>query len=342
MAMGVSMVSMRSLFWACGVLIGVLFLITCWLAWQNWASEKVRSSILPAFAIGTISALVTILFNLKSETKELEFPVVFIFDSDSKKPLELPVLSSLGPDLDSVWRYVEALKAQPSSSTEDKKTVSDSDLYFDILLRVTLDVLFETYSQHWDIKHRTIDLPYVKRTASWSQDNAPKEVKFISLDDIKELFPDVYLLKIKSPDMEKITLPIGTEILGEAKFGEGKQDRPFERKFSMTNNFVVITISLLQAGGGSGLGSFSHLLGLSQEESARFRKAIYIVRLSAKFEGLKSGHPAMPQYRRWVDIMFDQLQTNLDERKHWEKARDQFLLLRDRQRQKTEANQEEK
>jgi hypothetical protein len=86
---------------------------------------------------------------------------------------------------------------------------------------------------------------------------------------------------------------------------------------------------LTTSGGHSGLGSLSQVLGYSQEDNAHFWTALYVVQLSAKFKAFRSGHPDMPKYRRWVDIMFARLQAELDARKRWERAREQFLLFRE-------------
>ncbi len=335
--------NMKSLFWICGVPVSIFFLITCWLAYQNWASEKVLSTILPALAIGTVSALVTILFSLKSETKEIEFPVIFIFDSASKKPLELPVPASLGPEPDSVWRYVNAIKEQTSSSMKNKKTIPDSDLYFDILLRMTLDVLFETYHLDWNIKQKAIDLPYMNRAASWSQNNSPETIEFVALSDIKRWFPEVHILEIANPPFEKMAVPPKSRVKGNSTLsGRENGGGPFERELHLNNPFVTIDITLSQAGGQRGLGKLAPLIDPLPQQDSRFYVAMYNMHLVAQFNALRSGHSDMPKYQRWVDIMFDQLQTKLDERKHWEKVRDQFLLFSRRQEQKAETNQEEK
>jgi hypothetical protein len=286
---------------------------------------------------------VTILFSLKSETKEIEFPVAFIFDSDSKKPLEFTVPASLGPDPYFVWRYVQAMKEQPSSPTENRKMVSDSDLYFDVFLRMTLDVLFDTYHLHWDVKQRAINLPYMNRIASWSQNNSPKAVEFITLEDIKRWFPEVRILEIPNPPFEKMAVPPKSKFEGKS-IVSGKENKgsPFERKLFFNNPFVKIDIALSQVGGQSGLGSLSHLIDSSPQEDGRFYVTMYNMHLLARFDALRSGHRDMPKYHRWVDLLFDQLQTKLDARKHWENAREQFLLFSSRQGQKIEANQEKK
>lgn len=333
---------MKSVIYAGGV-VSVVFLlaITCWLGWQNRASEKVRSTILPAIAIGVVSALATMLFSLKSETKELEFPTVFIFDSDSKELLALPVPTSLGPDPYFSRLYAEMMIDRDPSLLGEKPG-GLGQLYFDVLLRMVLHTLFSLYHAHWDIKHRFIDLPYTTQSATWTQESELPPVEFVTSEDMKKLFPDLPTLEVSLPPFDRMAVPLQTKVTGKTEFTKGSLVEPFLRKLSIMNPFVTIDITVSCSGGNRGVGSLAQLLRYSPEANDRLWTAIYIVQLSAKFEALRSGHPEMPKYHRWVDVLFAQLQTQLDARKHWEKAREQFLLLRNSQEQKAEMDQEEK
>ncbi|HEV8713280.1 MAG TPA: hypothetical protein VGX03_10680 [Candidatus Binatia bacterium] len=307
-----------------------LFLYTCWLGWQNRSSEAILSKVIPAMAVGVVGALATMLFSLKGETREVEFPAVFIFNADSKEPLSLPVPASLGPDSYFAWRYVKA-EIEKNPSLLGDKSGDPGALYFEVLLRMVLDVLFELYNGHWDVEFRALDLPYVTSKMSWTQESAQKQEEFITLEDIKKWFPDARILDITNPPFEKIAVPPRTIVSGETDFTKGDPATPFLRKLSIRNPFVEIHISLTRSGGRRGLGGLAHLLGYSQEDDYRFWTALYVVQLSAKFEAFRSGHPDMAKYRRWVDIMFDRLQTELDARGHWELTKEQFLLFRDRE-----------
>ena len=84
--------------------------ITCWMAWQNRAAEKVRSALVTGIAVGLTGALITLpsgngtdiwlrlsiiagaalagifLIALKEEQKRAEFAAIFVYNSETKKP----------------------------------------------------------------------------------------------------------------------------------------------------------------------------------------------------------------------------------------------------------------
>ena len=68
------------------------------------------------------------------------------------------------------------------------------------------------------------------------------------------------------------------------------------------------------------------LLGLSREESERFCTEVCQVKLSAKFNRFRSGHPEMYRYRRWVDGIFEVLQESFDSNRHVQRGEDWYIL----------------
>jgi len=154
------------------LLIFILFTaVTVGLAWQNGAAEKVRQVILTSVAAGAVWTLVpwgsstdiwtrlaVIAFAasagiywvaLKQEERSVEFPALFVYEKDTKKPLE-----SLNDtyayrfcqrmfSLDPVWTVSRMELA--------KEDATGVDLYFDVLLRMIVDLLFGVYRTTWGI-----------------------------------------------------------------------------------------------------------------------------------------------------------------------------------------------
>ena len=68
--------------------------------------------------------------------------------------------------------------------------------------------------------------------------------------------------------------------------------------------------------------SIVSVLGYSNEEDKEFWSEHFRITCNAKFEKLKSGHPEMPKYERWVKTMFAEVQYQLDEKEQLKRARE--------------------
>lgn len=320
----------------------VILAATMWLGWQNRASEKIVLTVLPALAIGATGALVTILFSLRVETRKVEFPSVFIFDKDSKMPLEAIEQSYFSGKPNSfVAGHIAQEMTKKDTSLRDDRTVEKGDaLYFDILLRMVLDVLFRLYIYNWDVKISHFDLPHGTQSRWGPQLDAPNP-EFITWDEIKKWIPDARTLDIDPDRFTKMAVPYGTKI--SVKTDSRKEDNePYKRSFIIKNPFVTLSISIARAGGVIGVGSLRRLLGYSEDTNNRFWTSTYIMDLAAEFNPLRSGHPDMPRYHRWVDALFEELQASFDARKHWEKSRDWYLLFQNKMEQPSHTKQEPK
>ena len=318
----------------------IILAATVWLGWQNRASEKVVLTLLPALAIGATGALVTILFSLRAETRKLDFPAVFIFDKNSWMPLEAIDRSyvSGNPNQFSVVHIAQEMTKEHHSLRDDKTVEKGDDLYFDILLRMVFDVLFRLYIHNWDAKISHFDLPHGTESRWGPQEDAPHP-EFVTWDEIKKWIPDTRVLDVNVGHFTKMAVPYGTKLNVNTDYTKETKS-PFRRKLTLKNSFVTLSISISKASGVVGVGSFSRLLGYSDDISNRFWTSTYLIELAADFNPLRSGHPDMPRYRRWVDALFEELQKNFDARKHWERSRDWYLLFQDKTKQPSLAKEE--
>ena len=138
------------------ILLLSLAAVTGWLVWQNRASEKIWSNLLPALAVGTVAALLTTFFSLKQETRESEFLSTFFYEMDSKMPFapeDHPYIDRLSerPTGTSVAYLVqEAVKAKPELG-EQTGLEAGQILYLEVLTRSLLGVLFFGREKHWDV-----------------------------------------------------------------------------------------------------------------------------------------------------------------------------------------------
>ena len=315
-------------------------------AWQNRAAEKVRSSIVTGIAVGFTGALITIpagsadmwlrlsiiasatlasmlLIALKEESRKVGFPTIFIYDSTTKTPLE---------SRNDVYSYrfcrrtnlcpPEFIVSRMEATAEDNGT--GGDLYFDVLLRMVVDLLFGLYRNAWDLKVIR-RLLYSHRSVSWEPNEGAPSPGFITREDFQKSFPESRALKVEDfPAIgNKLAVPSGTSLDGKT---ETIGVSPHKRTLSLNNSYVELKVELIFSSFTSGgIGHLGLLLGLSGEESEKFSTCSCEINLSAKFSRLRSGHPEMPRYRRWVDGMFEEIQEDFDSRRHWERGRDWYI-----------------
>ena len=314
-----------------------------WVAWQNRAADKVRSAIVAGVAVGITGVLLSVpsgsksdiwlrlsiiastalasmfLVALKDEARRLEFPTIFVYESDTKRPLE-----ALNDTY--AYRFCGRTSLCPLdfivSRMENATGADDTggDLYFDVLLRMVVDLLFGMYRNAWDLKfvHRFI---YSHRTIKLEPHQGAPPPKFIAREEFRKLFPESRALRVEgfAAIGDKLAVPSGTRLGGKTEFVGG---RPHNRILSLKNPFVEVTVGLtFSSFSRTGIGDLGLLLGVSREESEKFSTYSCEVNLSAKFNRLRSGHPEMERYRRWVDVMFQEIQEDFNSGRHWERLR---------------------
>lgn len=326
----------------------VFFLVAggaAWVAWQNRNAEKVRSAMVTGIALGLTGALITVpsgdiwlwlsiiasaalasifFIALKEESKRAECPTIFIYDSETKKPLEA---------LNSTYasRFCQrTISCPPEFIVSRMKDTAGTDgtggdLYFDVLLRMIVDLLFDLYRYTWDLKV-VRRFQYSGRSVSWEPHDGVPHSEFINREVFQKLFPESHALRVESipGGGEKVAVPPGTKLGGKTELLGGN---PHRRTLSLGNSYVKMTIGLTFSSLSTfGIGDLELLLGLSREEGERYSTYLCEINLSADFRRLKSGHPDMQRYRRWVDVFFEEIQENFDSRRHWERGKDWYTL----------------
>src|SRR5438552_838414 len=88
---------------------------------QNRVSEKVMLTFLPALLLASFGVLITILFGLKDEVKEVEFPALFTYERASLMPFGLARNLGYAPPSEK-WASIhleEITKAHPQVFKEE-------------------------------------------------------------------------------------------------------------------------------------------------------------------------------------------------------------------------------
>jgi hypothetical protein len=303
--------------WAVSLFVVV---IAAWLVFLNRDSEKVMQTFLSALAIGTVGVLITILFSLKEEMRELEFPTLFTYERASLMPWRPGHITFLYPPSEMYASiHLQALaKLHPEVFMKGKDN-QGTDLYGDVALRLVFDSLVQVFSMNWDQKITSINLPVVNRkTFGPNQPGVKSDVK--SWDEIAALFPKSYALRAPVFGVGKFAVPPGTEISGkEERFQDGGLHKT---SILLVNKFVDVEIVIAFIGGEGTIGMYSLVTNLSEEETLKFWTSSYLISMKAKFNAYRSGHPDMPKYKNWVNNIFETVRDQLDSQRSWERAKD--------------------
>jgi hypothetical protein len=331
----------------CAILFLTIAGATIWLVWQNHASGKVRSTIVNGLAVGVTAGLITIpapglslwlrltivltgtlatiLINLKEENKKVEFPSASIYEQESKTPLE---------ELNETYRYRFTCRtlACPRIFITSRMSVDDSadansrdEFYFDVLFRLVVDQLYQSFRNVWDIRAIRSHLPY--GIFKWEPNEGASPGDFIDRKEFGKLFPDSPALQVERFGLvgDQMSVPKATRLAGGSdKFGG--TNRTYRRWFTLENHFVKVRVDLSWSGGSIGIGELRMLLGISQEESQKFWTEVHDMKLSAKFNRFRSGHPEMSKYKRWVNTLFEELQETFDTSRHIQRGREWYML----------------
>ena len=212
---------------------------------------------------------------------------------------------------------------------EEKAGTGDTgtDLYFDLFLRMIVDLLFGMYQNTWDLKlvHRVM---YSYRTVKWEpHDNTafPKS-HFVTREELRRLFTDCRALHIENFGIigDRFAVPPGTAVNATtSQLGGNTQKRTLSLKNPYVDTTIDFAFSSFSRGG---LGDLGLLLELPREEGDKFSTCSFEVNLFAKFNQWRSGNPDMKRYRRWIDGMFEAIQNDFDASRHRERGKEWFTL----------------
>jgi len=197
-------------------------------------------------------------------------------------------------------------------------------LYLDVLLRMVIEFLFMRYKFGWLVRSTRLDLPQTYGSSyRWGlKEDTPNATHFV-WEDCEQWFPDTPVFRVRpNPIHRKMTMPPGTTIEGKTEYmGQGRE-KPYCRTLCFDNKFVSLELLMAFSQSQEGIGlPLRKLLGYSEEQSKQFFTSVFDVRLKARFEFLRSGHPGMPRIKEWVQDMFDELLTEFDARKQWERQK---------------------
>ncbi len=322
---------MRSISIIVVVCMFVLFGVGVYVGFQNRNSEALRSKVIPGIAIVLVGALFTIWFSLKSESVDLQFISTLFFHKSDKRPLDEHCRDEHrfgGRQFNII--LLNFISNRIEQDPELNKAVFNKDMnkitefYHDLVFIKLLSRFFWMYVDSWDIQINS-----VRRGSSFTSSVSPIKPTpdynslewkdFLETLDNNDNFHQLLSSFSKRYFIKKMTIPPKTKV----DFITSK----YSRTLILTNPFVRVSITIDKRGGSIGLGDYQWFLGYDNKKSEEFWSEHFEVNCKAKFEKLRSGHPEMTRYRRWVETMFTEVQDQLDDEKRLKRARDYRDLI---------------
>lgn len=286
---------------------------TAWLVFQNRTSDKVQMAFWPAVAIATVGVLASIIFGLKDEVREEEFPAVFTYEKATLISLGIARKIDYRPISEwwATYHLQEIAKDYPEVFEEDKKHTG-MNLYGDIVVRSVFDSIHDMHG--WDVKRRRSSFSFGVGGGGYDADSPPPLKKLWK--ELSAEFPHSYAMRNSPSHFDTdVSFPPETEI-------SGKEERNSSGGFQKTtiymkNDFVDVQIEVALRGGSIHTGIY-RLLPAMPSEDVDIWTANYHVTMKAKWPGYKTGHPLMPKYKSWVDNVFESVRDRLDSIRHLE------------------------
>ena len=314
-----TMTTIRLITWAFIILVGGF---TLYLGYMNRASERVASNLPTALAISAVGALLTLLFTLQPESRASAIPVEYVIDPKTLLPYSCEFFPDMlsysdpgyGQGSGHSFTVVGDLAKKKPSIVEVKDDAALGRLYRDVLVRQMLDVLRFVYLKSWDAEPSRFVLPTGGGQTTYAARTVRQGVRLSNAQLVSRIGDPV----ADSDTFEFLNLPPKTVVHGEIA-----ADRT---TVEFRNPFVMVEVTVLQRGVTVGLGRLRNLCRLSNEDAQGFRRTAYEIRVEAHFEAIRAGHPDMPVYRHWVDVMFSELQR-FDAQSRWDSATRDYLLL---------------
>jgi len=287
-----------------------------YVVWMNRASEKIVTTVIPIAIVALVGVLITVFVFGGEPPVVKKFPVLFLFRRSDKAPWTPPDR----PLLLSLFEVPELMKNHPELMDD---STEGATLYHHLLQRAMIDIIARHHRSSWETEIDRFEIGGGTEEFSGPVPGAIEPSVKLSFDQIKEVLKGNRFAE--SPYMRpEITLQVGTslKVTAPSNYGSGGE----EGQILVTNDFVRLSIKTQYSSWMRSLGGYRLILGYSYDQDKEFATTQYLVSVEAEFNRLRSGHPKMSKYRRWVEQIVSEIQAELDEQVVWPKTRDAFTF----------------
>lgn len=300
-----------------------LYLTALGWAYMNRGSEKVITTLYLGVT-ALIGSLVAVTLFGSEPNIQRAFSTAIMIDGQTRFPFERLPFSSLDSYVTIQAR--EKLHAHPDLLPDAKKDNFAAGIYHQLLQRSIITWLEMKYPATWEADVFPMNLG---ESSGYMFQSKPVPSRVYSEYELVDKMRGNMFADLTGPFGEAkglgLAVPVGTVLdisapHADPALGETSTIR-------LHNKFCTLKIETRAAQFMVGAGSYRMLLGMTQDQAQQLIKTLqYTVIISIQFRRFLAGNPDMPKYKQWALDIADGLQSQLDERAMWSRAKEWMLL----------------
>jgi hypothetical protein len=222
--------------------------------------------------------------------------------------------------------WLSGLQARVLPSIPAADTDALQAVYLDVLVGYLNDILCMMFTTSWDAEVITFNLAHMS-TSTFGARQPIRPGVAVNRRALVTALPYAPMLEATAV-RSTFVVPPGTSVTG---WSVTREASVAGRVLEMSNPFATVRVMIDLHGWAVGAGGVAPLVGMSYYGSQEHAISMnYVMRLEASFERLRSGHPEMAAYMRWVDTFFA-FASKLDSQERWQRIQQEFAFLKDQQ-----------
>lgn len=289
----------------------------------NRASPSVVNAAVP-LAFGALSALGLVFAFTRPEPISRVFPVVFVVERASLLPIVIPdrPFGFLSLHLADEMRQLDPKTfEQPKGQDEGFDFIVP--LFHEFLHKVIVDSLAAKQFGTWRMRTERFGGSGFEQFGPMP-DAGSYSSKVLTTEELTQAFSTNRFARVHSM-FGKWALPPGTELQIDVPHHDPQLGQT--GVIRLKNRFCEMTIRTVVSMSVVGLGSYTALVGIPQEEAQKMYWTLqYIVRINASFPWYLIGHPDMAVHREWADGITEELTHAFDEESMWRRSIENYML----------------
>jgi hypothetical protein len=299
------------------ILLVIFTALAFYVVWMNRESEKIVTAVVPISVAALIGVFLTVFLFGGEAPVTAKFPAVFLFRISDRAPLAPPDR----PQLLSLFEV-------PTLGAEHPELIQDNDngatLYHHFLQKAIIDTLRFRYASTWETEVVDFKTGMGQQQASQPAPDATEPSTTLTAAEITTLLKGNRFAGVDFVTLPQIALPPGSTLKIRAPHTANAV--PFEGEIILKNEFVTLEIKTAHVSWMRSLGGYRVMMGYSWEQDREFASAQYVVTIRAQFDRLRSGHPKMSKYKRWVHQIVSELRAQFDEQVVWSDTRENYVF----------------
>jgi hypothetical protein len=296
-----------------------------YLVWINRASEKILTAVIPIVVAALVGIPLAVFVFGGLPTISEEFPSSFQIRKASKMPANLPLLL-MSRRFSTPLFEPSLLWQQHPELFNDPADAEGATLYHHLLQSAIIEWMSFRYHGSWQAEGAELELPIGRQTQFDPPQGANEPFERLSKEQLEATMNENKFATIHAGITPQITLPINTVMRIRAPHPDRREGEVSE--IILRNDFCEISITTRQSSWFTGVGLLKSLAGLSDNENNDLATTNYIIKATARFNRMRSGHPKMPLYEQWANGLIAGLKQSFDEEIIWAKTKEDYLFFK--------------